>query len=132
MNGLADEFLDLNVFAVAGVSSNPEKYGTKCYRDLVAVGKRVFGINPRLDMLDGQPIYPDVKSLPETPDVLVLVVPAKVGLALVEQAAETGIARVWMQPGAESDELLAACARLGLQVVHNDCVMRQLARRRQN
>lgn len=120
-------FLKCNSFAVAGVSSNEEKYGTICFRDLLKAGKTVYGINPRLDELDGQPIYADVAALPETPDVLVLVVHFKIGEGLVEQAAERGIKRVWMQPGADSRELIDRCVELGLDVVHNQCVMRQLA-----
>ncbi len=128
-SGSLHEFLQCGSFAVAGVSSNEQKFGTMAYRDLKAAGKKVFGINPRLKDLGGETIYPDVAALPESPDVLVLVVNAAIGLTLVEQAAQRGIKRVWMQPGAESDALLQRCAELGLQAVHNQCVMRQLGNR---
>jgi len=128
--GSIEEFLLHDVFAVAGVSSNEEKYGTKVFRDLRRAGRRVYGLNPRLDSLDGEKVFPDLGSLPETPQVLVLVVPAAVGLGLVEEAARRGIRRIWMQPGAESDALLKRCEELGLRTVHDQCVMIEIAARR--
>jgi predicted CoA-binding protein len=126
---LVDEFLSRSVFAVAGVSSNAEKYGTIAWRALRAAGKRAYGINPRLKSLDGETIYPSVASLPECPDVLSLVVPARIGLDLVKEAVEMGVERVWMQPGAESPELIEWCAESGISAIHNQCVMVQLALR---
>lgn len=124
-----ENFLACQTFAVAGVSSNETRFGTLAYRDLAAAGKTVWGINPRLEELDGQKVYADVASLPQSPEILVLVVNAKIGLGLVEQAAARGVKGVWMQPGAESEELIERCGQLGLAAVHNQCVMRQLARR---
>ena len=129
-SGPIEGFLALDVFAVAGVSSNEQKFGTQVFRDLRRAGRRVYGLNPRLASLDGETIYPDLASLPERPQVLVLVVPAPIGLNLVEEAARLGIKRVWMQPGAENEELLARCSQLGLQTVHGQCVMIELAARR--
>ncbi|OPZ20357.1 MAG: hypothetical protein BWZ10_00678 [candidate division BRC1 bacterium ADurb.BinA364] len=126
--GAIEEFLNCAVFAVAGVSSNPEKFGARVYRDLLAAGKRVYGINPRLKQLDGETIYAGIEDLPETPDVLTLVVPAKIGLELARAARARGVRRVWMQPGAESEELLAFCRDAGIQTVHDQCVMIRLRR----
>ncbi len=117
------------MFAVAGVSSNKSKYGTIAWQTLRNAGKRAYGVNPRLKSLDGETIYPDIASLPECPDVLSLVVPAKFGLALAKEAAEMGVKRIWMQPGAESPELLEWCAASGILAIHNQCVMVQLAAR---
>ncbi|MCX7016235.1 MAG: CoA-binding protein [Candidatus Sumerlaeota bacterium] len=128
--GAVDRLLRCEVFAVAGVSSNERKYGTKVFRDLRRAGRRVYGLNPRLAQLDGETVYPDVASLPETPEALVLVVPPAIGLAIVEQAARRGAQRVWMQPGADSPELIERCQALGLEAVYGQCVMIELAARR--
>ena len=50
----------------------------------------------------------------------------KLGLKLVEEAKELGIKRVLIQPGAESDAILAYCAEHGLEAVEG-CVLRALA-----
>ncbi len=126
---LIDDFLSCDVFAVAGVSSNEAKYGTIAWRALREAGKRVYGINPRLSSLDGETIYPSIESLPECPDVLSLVVPAKIGLELAGEARAMGVKRIWMQPGAESSELLQWCAESGILAIHNQCVMVQLKAR---
>ena len=46
-----------NVFAVIGVSSNPEKYGHQVYKDLKEAGYTVYPVNPNLDEVLGDKCY---------------------------------------------------------------------------
>jgi len=54
MRAMLGEFLDKrNVFAVVGVSRDPEKYCNKVYCDLKSGGYTVFAINPKIDEIMG-------------------------------------------------------------------------------
>jgi predicted CoA-binding protein len=50
-------------------------------------------------------------------DVASLYVPPHIGLAVVEELATKGVRTVYVNPGAESDELLAKMAELGLEAI---------------
>ena len=112
-----------NVFAVVGASRNPKKYGYKVYRDLKSAGYSVYPVNPSADEILGDKCYPILRDLPTKPDVVNVVVPPKVTEELVKACKEVGIAKVWMQPGSESEEAIKFCHENGIDVVHGVCVM---------
>ena len=121
---LIEKFLDKkNIFAVVGVSANPEKYGHKVYADLKGAGYRVYPINPKLGEILGDKCHPSLSELPEKPDVVDLVVPPKVTEKVVKECEELGIKMVWMQPGSESIETIEFCVKNGIEVLHDICVM---------
>jgi len=125
MTGDIAEFLQQEVWAVVGVSANPDKYGTKVYHQLRRAGYTVYPVNPKLASLDGERCYPSLNKLPHKPDAVSVVVPPQVTEQVVEQCADLGITRVWMQPGSESDKAIQAAEEKGLQVIHNQCVLIQ-------
>jgi predicted CoA-binding protein len=112
-----------NVFAVVGVSSNPAKYGHQVYLDLKEAGYVVYAVNPNIDEVLGDRCYHSLNELPEMPDVVDTVVPPAVTEQIVEECKELGIARVWMQPGSESEQAINFCVENNIKVVHDMCVM---------
>ncbi|NOR76893.1 MAG: CoA-binding protein [Methanophagales archaeon] len=112
-----------NVFAVVGVSKNPVKYGHQVYIDLKEAGYVVYAVNPNIDEVLGDRCYHSLSELPEMPDVVDTVVPPAVTEEIVEECKELGIARVWMQPGSESEKALNFCIENNIKVVHDMCVM---------
>jgi predicted CoA-binding protein len=123
-------FLDKhNVFAVVGASRDPQKYGHQVYRDLKSAGYKVYPVNPSAQEVLGDRCYPDLKELPEKPDVVVTVVPPQVTEQVVRACKELGIRRVWMQPGSESEVAVKYCKENGLEVVYNMCIMVERKRR---
>ena len=85
INDLAKDFLAQKRFAVAGVSVTREDAANLIYRTLRNRGFTVYGINPGIDTFLGDPCYPDVASLPETPDGLVIVTKPAIAEDLVRQ-----------------------------------------------
>ncbi|MGC8785414.1 MAG: CoA-binding protein [Armatimonadota bacterium] len=117
-------FLNAHSLAVFGVSRDPEKYGYKVYKTLKEKGLRVFAINPRADDVDGDPVYPDLHALPETPEAIVTVVPPEVTKKVVADALAAGIRKIWMQPGSEHEEAVRQAQEAGATVVHGGpCIM---------
>jgi predicted CoA-binding protein len=47
-----------------------------------------------------------------------VITPPPVTLDLLDDIAELGISKVWLQPGAESPEVVAKCADLGINALH--------------
>ena len=124
MKNLIKEFLDKkNVFAVIGVSRNPEKYGNKVYKDLRNAGYEVYAVNPKIDKVLGDRCYSELKELPVKPDIVDLVVPPKITEKIVIDCKKLGIDKIWMQPGSESKKAIDFCEKNNIKVLHKVCVM---------
>ena len=61
-----DDFLAQRRIAVAGVSRNdgPHPAANLIYRRLKDTGHDVFAVNPNMPSFEGDPCYPDVRSIP--------------------------------------------------------------------
>lgn len=116
--------LDAKTYAVVGASRSPQKYGYLVFRSLKAAGKTAWAVNPNASEIDGEHCYPSLDALPSVPDVAVMIVPPPVTEKAVAECARLGIGSVWMQPGAESPEAVAACRAAGITVVSGGpCLM---------
>ncbi len=118
-----EEFLAVETLALVGVSRSGEGYGNRVLHDLTAKGYRLFPVHPEARELSGHAAYPSLADLPEAVGGLVLVVPPPETKGLVRQAAALGIPRVWMQPGAESDDAIAFAHDRGLGVIAHHCIL---------
>ncbi len=115
------DFVSRRVWAVVGASQNQTKFGYMIFRSLRDAGYTVYPINPKGGELEGSPVYPSLADLPETPEVINLVVPPAVSEKVVEEAHQLGLSRIWMQPGAESKAAIAYCREHDMQVVSDAC-----------
>jgi hypothetical protein len=91
---------------VIGATDSPGKYGGIIYRDLKRKGYKVLAVNPNRETVDGDPCWKSVRDLPETPTIADFVVPASLGLVVADECEEAGILNIWLQPGAESQQLM--------------------------
>jgi acetyltransferase len=79
--------------ALIGVPANPETVGGLTLRNLVGGGFRgvVYPVNPKHEAVLGIPCFPNVKSLPKTPDLAVITTNAAAVPQIVEECGEAGI-----------------------------------------
>lgn len=109
--------------AVIGATDRPGKYGGIIYRDLKRKGFVVYAVNPYRETVDGDQCWKSVKDLPEVPDIVDMVVPAKRGLDVLDDCEEAGALNIWVQPGAESPELLARLESGPFTWLADACIM---------
>ena len=118
------EILQCHSFAVVGVSRDPAKYGHMVYATLKELGYTVFPINPAVDAIGDDVVYPRLETVPETPDCVVTVVPPTVTEQVARTAGRLGVRYMWMQPGSESEAAVNAAHAAGLRVVYGGpCIM---------
>jgi len=117
-------FLGAKTFAVAGASTNREKYGNKIFRALLATGRSVYPITPSASIVEDQPAYPSIAELPQVPESLSIVTPPAITRLVVEQAIAAGVKNLWMQPGAQ-DALASQQARdAGINLIDDgSCIL---------
>ena len=105
------------VVAVIGASSNRSKFGNSAVRAFSRQGYTVVPINPHETEVEGIKAYSSVLDVPGPIDMATLYVPPEVGLRVIEEIARKQIPEVWLNPGAESDELIARAKALHIQPI---------------
>lgn len=103
--------------AVVGASSHREKFGNRALRAFRAQGYDVVAINPHEHHIEGIETYPSVLDVPGTVDMVTVYVPPHIGVKLLPEFKEKGIPEIWINPGAESRELLEEARRLQLKPI---------------
>jgi len=79
--------------ALIGVSNNPDSVGGITLRNLVGGGFDgvVYPINPKREAVMGIACFPDVKSLPKTPDLAIIMTAAVTVPGIIKECGEAGI-----------------------------------------
>lgn len=126
MAGDIAAMLQCKTWAVVGATAKPDKFGYRIYKTLKTAGLQVYPVNPGVETIDGDRCYASLAELPEKPEAVDLVVPAKIGESIVRQCGELGIANVWFQPGSDNDELIKLAQELKMATVHDACIMVEL------
>ena len=85
-------------------------------------GYRIFPVNPSLSEVLGEKSYPDLGSIPEPVDVVLIFRRSEVVPPIVDDAIKIGAKVVWMQEGIVNQEAASTARAAGLQVVMNTCM----------
>src|SRR5438270_8642971 len=105
------------VVAVIGASSNRSKFGNRAVRAYRQQGYTVVPINPNEAEVEGLKAYRSVLDVPGPIDMASMYVPPAVGEQVIGEIAQKGIPEVWINPGAESDELIARARALDIRPI---------------
>lgn len=103
--------------AIIGASSDRRKFGNKAVRAYLQKGWTVYPVNPRKQPIEGLQTFPTIADVPEPIDYVSLYVPPNVGLEVLPAIGARKPKEVWVNPGAESDELIETASKLGLETV---------------
>ena len=109
--------LSVKRVAVIGASCDPRKSG---YKAVVAFGRQgyeVIPINPHESEIGGLQTYRSVLDVPGAIDLATIYVPPPKGLSVLAEVAEKRIPEVWLNPGAESPDLIQRARELGLEPI---------------
>src|SRR6476619_3721242 len=97
------------VVAVIGASNNRRKFGNRALRAYRDQGYTVVPINPHETEVEGLRSYRSILDVPGPVDMASFYVPPDVG--------EKVIAEVGLNPGAESDDLIARARALSIRPI---------------
>jgi uncharacterized protein len=105
------------VVAVIGASNNPRKFGNRAVRAYRQQGYTVVPINPHEREIEGLKVYASVLDVPGPIDMASFYVHPEVGERVIADVARKGIPEVWLNPGAESEALIAQAEALQLRPI---------------
>jgi hypothetical protein len=128
MKDRIQQMLSKKKWAVVGATQNEDKFGYKILMRLRGAEYETFAVNPMYEEIEGEKCYPSLKSLPEKPDCIDMVVAPKHAYPFIDEAAELGIQAIWFQPGAFDDDLIKYAADKGLVAVYHHCVLVELGK----
>jgi len=116
MKEATSEFLAKKRIAVTGVSRTPGSHGSNAvYQRLRARGYTVFAINPNADVVEGDPCYHDLKSVPGGVEAVVIATRPETAEATMRECVDLGIGYVWMHHGPGASSVSEAATQYGRQ-----------------
>lgn len=130
---MVQDFLAQKKVAVVGVSDKRETGCNMAYAKFKENGYQVYAVNPRISTFNGEPCFPDLKSIPEKPDAVFILASPKVTDQIVQQCVDLGVKHVWMhcmmgtKPGlaagmtSVSQEAVEKCKANGIAVIPGSC-----------
>lgn len=77
----------------------------------------MFPVNPKEAEIEGLPAFKSITEVPARPDLISVYLPPPVLLKVLPAIAAKGCDEFWLNPGTESNEVLAEAERLGLKVI---------------
>lgn len=122
----AAAFLAHRRIAVTGVSRRPETHGSNfVYQRLRDRGYDVFAVNPNADRVEGDVCYPDLKSIPNGVEAVVIGTRPDHAEQTMRDCVELGVRHVWMHRafgfGSVSDVATEYGRAHGVTVIDGGC-----------
>jgi uncharacterized protein len=125
-----DDFLGQSRIAIAGVSRDKGHHpvGNLIYHRLKSTGHDVFAVNPNMQSFEGDPCYPDVKSIPGGVDGVVIITRPEITDRIVHDCGEADVRRVWMHQSlakgsSVSPDAVEYCRQHDISVIVGACPM---------
>jgi predicted CoA-binding protein len=104
--------------AILGASAERNKFSNKSVRAHLSQGYTVYPVNPKGGEIEGLTVYQTLADIPPGKlDRISVYLPPKVGLQVLPEIIARGTGELWLNPGADSDELVTAADEAGLNVI---------------
>ncbi|HWL93779.1 MAG TPA: CoA-binding protein [Phycisphaerae bacterium] len=103
--------------AVLGASADRGKFSNKSVRAHLSTGWEVYPVNPKGGEIEGLKVFASLRDVPVPLDRVTVYLPPPVGVKALPDIAAVNPGEVWLNPGAESAELVAESRRLGVEPI---------------
>jgi acetyltransferase len=131
---MLDKFFNPKSVAIVGASREKGKVGYEILKSMLDAGYtgKILPVNPKAEVIEGLKCYPDLQSIGQTPDLVVIVVPAKIVAAVMQQCAKIGTKAViiitagFKEVGQEGKKLeqqvIQIAKQAGIRVIGPNCL----------
>jgi len=129
-----ENFFNPESVAIVGASSQKGKVGYEILKNMIDAGYKgkIFPINPKAESIEGLKCHPDIESLGVIPDLVIIVVPAKIVPAIMRQCAKVKAKSViiitagFREIGAEGkkieEQIIQIAKQAGIRIVGPNCL----------
>ena len=113
---------EAKVIAVVGHSDKPYRTSYAIANYLQRVGYKVYPVNPLLEEIEGEKVYPTVSSIPEKVDIVNIFRRSEHLDGIADDAIQAGAKVFWSQLGVFDKEAGEKAEEAGLDVIMNRCI----------
>jgi acetyltransferase len=129
-----ESFFNPKSVAIIGASREKNKVGHEILANLIAAGYKgtLFPVNPKADSIEDIKCHPDLQSIGQIPDLVIIIVPAKIVPGVMEQCAEVkaksviiitaGFKEVGKEGKQLEEQVIQIAKRAGIRVIGPNCL----------
>jgi len=129
-----ESFFNPSSVAMVGVSQHKGKVGYEILANMIAAGYEgdIFPVNPRADIIADLKCYPDLLSIGQVPELVVIVVPARIVPAIMRQCAKikvksvivitAGFKEVGKEGRALEEQVVQIAKQAGIRLIGPNCL----------
>jgi len=129
-----DNFFNPQSVAIVGASRQKSKVGYEILKNMIDAGYegKIFPINPKTQTIEGLECYPDLESVGQIPDLVIIIVPAKIVSSIMKQCAKVGVKSViiitagFKEVGKEGkgleDRIIQIAKQAGIRIIGPNCL----------
>jgi len=129
-----EQFFSPKSVAVIGASREPRKLGSQILSNIISgqFQGKIYPVNPKATEISGLKCYPDISSIPDVPELAVVVVPAKFVASVIEECGRKGtksavvISAGFKESGPEGrkreEELVEISNKYGCRIIGPNCL----------
>ncbi len=114
--------------AMVGFSPKLSRPSHSIARGLQSRGLRIIPVRPGISEALGEKAYPDLRSIPETVDLVDVFRNGRHVPGIVQECLERGFAKLWLQEGCVNQDAAERARAAGVQVVMDRCLLRDYVR----
>ncbi|MCP4593466.1 MAG: CoA-binding protein [bacterium] len=103
--------------AIIGASTDRRKFGNKAVRAYARMGWRVYPIHPVEEEIEGFEAFPTIRHIPGPVQRVSMYLPPNKGIKILEDIRKVQPEELWLNPGTESEALVAKAKTLKLNVI---------------
>ena len=129
-----ESFFNPKSVAIVGASGQKGKVGYEILKNMIDAGYKgkIFPINPKSETIEGLHCYADLAAVGQTPDLVIIIVPAKIVPGIMQQCAQVGVKSVVIitagfkevgKAGRELENQIVQIARqAGIRIIGPNCL----------
>ena len=117
-----------DIWAVVGLSSNPERAAHRVAEKLQRIGKKVVPVHPKAETVHGEQGYASLAEIPFPVDVVNVFVNSALAGDIADQAVALGAKAVWFQLGVIDLAAYDRTREAGLRMVMDRSAGREITR----
>jgi len=129
-----ESFFNPKSVAIVGASRQKSKVGYEILANMMEAGYegKIFPVNPQADAIGRLKCYPDLQSIGEVPELVVIIVPAKIVPGIMRQCAKIGAKSViivtagFKEVGPEGraleEQVIQIARQAGIRVIGPNCL----------
>ncbi|MHC4842994.1 MAG: acetate--CoA ligase alpha subunit [Planctomycetota bacterium] len=128
-----EKFFDPKSVAIVGASRQEGKVGYEILKNISSSFQGdIYPINPKTETIEGLKCYPDLKSIGQAPELVIIVIPAKIVPQVMRECAQIGVKSViiitagFKEVGSEGRELekqvTTIAKQAGIRVIGPNCL----------